>query len=208
MREVFEYSVNISDLKTNLNEIEISIIKDFPQETELLRDLLKPISAKGEFIVIDAGDSSFNFSTTIKPVFKEAEKIVLFVSTLGEDSKRIIDSCKSDPFAYYVVDFLASQYADAMAEFMHQRVKEYAAQRSIGYSNRYSPGYCGWNVREQVKLFGYFPDSPCGVSLNDSFLMNPIKSVSGAIAIGNRVKYREYGCDKCKKQNCLYKSKL
>ena len=208
MNEFYQYNVKISELKRDLNEIEISIINDFPDQIELLSNLLKPISAKGEFTIIVIGDASFYFGSKIKPIFSKAEKIVLFVSTLGEESKQIIDSYKTDPFAYYVIDFLASQYADAMADFMHQRVKEYATGISMGFSNRYSPGYCGWNVREQEKLFGYFRKNPCGISLNDSFLMSPIKSVSGAVAIGNGVKYLEYGCDKCKEISCLYKSKL
>ncbi|MCK7538940.1 MAG: hypothetical protein MZV63_52410 [Marinilabiliales bacterium] len=46
-------------------------------------------------------------------------------------------------------------------------------------TNRFSPGYCGWDVAEQHKLFSFFKDNFCGITLTESALMNPVKSVSG-----------------------------
>ncbi|EKD31769.1 MAG: hypothetical protein ACD_77C00254G0001 [uncultured bacterium] len=105
-----------------------------------------------------------------------------------------------------MLDFLASQYADAVADYMSERINEYAIRASMGVSNRYSPGYCGWNVREQKMLFDFFPAKHCGITLTESCLMDPVKSVSGALAIGKDVIFKEYGCNSCNVKNCIHKS--
>ena len=73
-------------------------------------------------------------------------------------------------------------------------------------TNRYSPGYCGWDVAQQKELFSLFTSVFDFVRLGDSCLMNPIKSVSGIIGIGKDVKYNNYTCRICDSHNCLYKN--
>jgi hypothetical protein len=74
-------------------------------------------------------------------------------------------------------------------------------------TNRYSPGYCDWDIREQKKLFELLPENFCGISLLDSMLMKPIKSISGFIGIGSNVTFNRYTCNYCKDRNCLYRNK-
>jgi cobalamin-dependent methionine synthase I len=71
-------------------------------------------------------------------------------------------------------------------------------------SDRYSPGYCDWSVGEQQLLFTLMPKDFCGVSLSDSSLMKPIKSVSGIIGIGKELRQKGYQCDWCSDKNCIY----
>lgn len=208
MKEIFEYRVKLSSIKPDNDSLVKVFGHDLLVESESIINQFVSVEAKGALVIIEPQESVFEFGEKISKVFSKANKIALFVTTLGEESKQIIYSNKSDPFAYYLVDFLASQYAEAMAEFMHERAKEKAIKMSYRFSNRYSPGYCGWNVREQQKLFSYFPENQCGIRLTESSLMDPVKSVSGAIAFGSEVKYREYGCKICNETNCLYKSKL
>ena len=208
MREVFEYNIELSSLTLDKREILKHSGEEFMEVTLALVPLLASLTAKGAFTVIKPEESGFLTGDKVKYAFGKAERIALFVSTLGNDSKRIIDGKRQDPFEYFMLDFLASQYAECVAEYMHERIREYAQAAGMGYSNRYSPGYCGWNVREQSKLFGFFPENQCGITLTESCLMNPVKSVSGAIALGRDVAFREYGCRSCGENDCLYKSKL
>ena len=82
-----------------------------------------------------------------------------------------------------------------------------AVMKEAGFSitNRYSPGSCGWPVSDQQLLFSLFPDKYCGISLSDSSLMDPLKSVSGIIGIGRNVKKTAYTCDICDIENCMYR---
>lgn len=86
-----------------------------------------------------------------------------------------------------------------------QKLLEASLQESkLNISDRYSPGYCEWSVAEQAYLFDLLPDNFCGISLSDSFLMDPIKSVSGIIGIGAGLKQKGYQCHWCTDKNCLY----
>jgi cobalamin-dependent methionine synthase I len=60
-------------------------------------------------------------------------------------------------------------------------------------------------VSEQQKLFSFFPENFAGISLSDSSLMNPIKSVSGIAGIGTAVKYLGYACDDCTQADCVFR---
>jgi cobalamin-dependent methionine synthase I len=73
------------------------------------------------------------------------------------------------------------------------------------HTSRYSPGYCGWHLSEQRKLFRLLGDSPCGIELSDVCLMKPIKSISGIIGVGRNVKEKQYGCRYCEMETCYRK---
>ena len=103
----------------------------------------------------------------------------------------------------YVVDIIGSIIVEKAMDTVQLELKSMKNQ----ITNRYSPGYCEWNVEEQKKLFSLLPDNFCNISLNDSALMLPIKSVSGFIGIGKDVRYHEYSCEKCNRTNCIYANK-
>lgn len=207
MREIYEFRVSLASIILNREKIKKKLGADFMEEADRVRVKLSSIEAAGAFVTIDPAESVFQYGAIVGSAFLKAEKIALFVTTLGMESKRIINSYLEDPLTYYIADFLASEFAEGMSAYMYQRIKEYADRLGFVCSNRYSPGYCGWNVGEQGHLFRYFPENPCGIGLTDSFLMDPVKSVSGAVALGHEVKYEEYGCSECDEKNCLYKSK-
>lgn len=206
MREIFEYKIVLSSLVLNKDVILSHCGMELLDETLGLLPDISSFEGRGAFTVTDPDEVGFDYGPRVKNAFRKADKIVLFISTLGGEVKKSIEKKREDAFAYYMLDFLASQYADAVADYMSDRIKDYAIRASMSVSNRYSPGYCGWNVQEQKKLFGFFPAKQCGIALTESCLMDPVKSVSGAIAIGKDVVFREYGCKNCKIKNCLHKS--
>ena len=71
---------------------------------------------------------------------------------------------------------------------------------------RYSPGYCGWHVSGQGKLFDYLRPERIGLSLRTSFLMEPLKSVSGVLVAGPK-EIHEFSasydfCSRCDTRGC------
>jgi hypothetical protein len=49
---------------------------------------------------------------------------------------------------------------------------------------RYSPGYCGWHLSGQRALFAALQPEEIGITLRESMLMVPLKSMSGVIVAG------------------------
>jgi len=71
---------------------------------------------------------------------------------------------------------------------------------------RYSPGYCGWHVTGQRRLFAALRPEQIGITLGDSCLMEPLKSVSGVLIAGPR-KIHQFKdafpfCEQCTTRGC------
>jgi hypothetical protein len=105
----------------------------------------------------------------------------------------------------YLVDIAASTVVEEAADLLHTHITFVMHELGLNATNRYSPGYCNWSVAEQNKLFSFFPDEFCGVTLSDSNLMTPIKSISGIIGLGKDVEYKEYLCDHCGIKDCTHR---
>jgi hypothetical protein len=136
-----------------------------------------------------------------------SDSFALFVTTAGNSFDTWIKSKASegDVLAEYLCSSIGSVIADKVADVIEEEIIGYANKTGRGTTNRYSPGYCSWNVREQRSIFDLIPAGSIGVTLTASFLMKPIKSVSGMIGIGTGKSPGPYMCDMCNMTNCLVK---
>ena len=107
----------------------------------------------------------------------------------------------------FIADALGSVVAERCADVMEESLQESIDKLGWHHTNRFSPGYCGWHVSQQQLLFPLFGGNTCGVLLTDSSLMVPIKSISGIIGIGKKVRKLDYTCGLCDFTQC-YKRKL
>lgn len=150
----------------------------------------------------------FGIGRTVAKELRNSTSIALFICTAGEAiSHRSQELSKGDhPVLGYVFDILGSMIVEAATDLLHQEIKLIALKKGMSITNRYSPGYCKWSVADQHKLFSFFPPKCCGISLTDSSLMYPVKSVSGIIGLGEEVKFREYTCDLCNQTDCFHRS--
>lgn len=156
---------------------------------------------------ISCGGITLCINRTIATLLKNSEEFVLFTATAGMEYQEIHNrlSDSDDALTLYVWDALGSCIAEATGDVMERFVEK--AIPEMPHTNRFSPGYCGWHVSEQKLLFALMPDNACGIELNDSALMYPIKSISGIMGLGTHVDTRKYGCQFCELDNC-YKKRL
>jgi hypothetical protein len=156
-----------------------------------------------------AGGVRFTTGNVIAPFFAGSVKIAVFVATTGIEFGQWLHGVKlkGDILEEFVADAIGSAFAEAVVARMALDMER--EQEALGNhtGNSYSPGYCGWSVEDQRRLFSLLPSSPCGVVLSDSCLMVPVKSVSGLIPVGPFTQKHPYGCDICGKKGC-FKKKL
>ena len=169
--------------------------------------LISTIDTKNGLIEVD--DKEFNIKRIIASQLKGADHIAAFICTIGNTleklSRELMD--KGEALEGYILDLIGSEAAEGIAEYLHKIVEQQSLCNRLQVTNRFSPGYCGWDVKEQKSLFDLFEQPCCGITLNSSSLMNPIKSVSGIIGIGPSVKYEPYSCSKCNDEHCIYRNK-
>lgn len=181
---------------------------------ELLAEASELVFPQFEYVYVDGTvgnetvrmeNTDFETGKVIASKLKTAERFIAFVASVGTGWGKWQDIVgkHNDVFRSYVADCIGSQLVESTADYMEKVIQEELDLSGLRRTNRYSPGYCGWHVSQQPLLFGLFPDRhPCGVSLTESCLMVPIKSVSGIIGIGHNVKRLPYGCGICGMKTC------
>lgn len=165
------------------------------------------VSQQRDALIVD--ETTFQTERIIAGQLKKIEGAALFAATIGKDFDKWSRSFfnDGDPMTGYTADLIGSEIAESLADWLERRVVEIAESRGLGCSNRYSPGYCGWDVSEQHWLFQFFPQDFCDVHLTASALMLPIKSVSGLIGLGKDLKKKDYQCNLCNLEHCYKRNK-
>jgi hypothetical protein len=163
-------------------------------------------TAKHSHILVD--EIEFGIGKTVAKELRNATSAAFFICTAGEGiSRRSQDLLTGeDPVLGYVFHELGSMIVEAAADQLQTEIERNALSDGLLITNRYSPGYCHWNVADQHKLFSFFPPNCCGITLTDSALMYPIKSVSGIIGLGADVSFRDYTCSLCSQIDCFHRS--
>jgi len=188
LEEALKYASKLSDIRATYRIVEEAFVD------------------KTKSLLLAAGNE-FKIGKTVCNELKGSEQLAFFVCSAGKSisEKSALLLRGEDPVLGYVYDVLGTFIVEAIGDLMQSHLKQEIEKTGKKITNRYSPGYCHWNVSDQHKLFSLFQDSPCGVSLTASALMFPVKSISGVIGIGQNVRYRKYQCTLCLSENCVYK---
>ncbi len=138
-----------------------------------------------KFDAIYRGEGGNDSDTPLEVILEDAVALALFAATVGEEvSSRIPYLFDTGELAEgYILDQVASFAADEMAQFATRRFGLSEKLASDEAVLPYSPGYCGWHVSGQRALFAALEPEEVGVTINDSCLMSPIKSVSGVLVL-------------------------
>lgn len=139
---------------------------------------------------------------------QKAEYIVLAIITLGERvDKRISDyfSC-GDYTKGLILDTIAGVVLENLTINFWNGLKENAQKYGKGITEIFYPG-SKWDIKNQAVIFKVVNASRIGVSINESFMMTPEKTVSFVCGIGEDLKSCVMGtsCDDCEMENCVYR---
>lgn len=158
------------------------------------------------FVARDRGD--FQLGRIIEGQLAGAEAYAFFLCTAGVEYENYQQRLtqEGDMVRVFIADALGSVIAERCANLMEQSLQESIDKLQWHHTNRFSPGYCGWHVSEQQRLFPLFGGHTCGITLTESSLMVPIKSVSGIVGLGRNVRRLDYTCRLCNFEKC-YKRK-
>lgn len=156
---------------------------------------------------INIGDLTLSPQVKICGYMKNAEKLAVFICTAGGGFSRAAEKYNKEGeyLKGYITDTFGSLVAEKASDYIQKKLEAELRKQGLLITNRYSPGYCNWQLNDQKQLFRLLPENHCGISLSESCLMQPIKSVSGIIGIGEKVRKSPYACDICNNTTCLYR---
>jgi hypothetical protein len=221
------FNFDFDELKLTVSHIESVIGFNEGDDREFVTGLIAEIleesgriaEVKSEYRIFDSikfdnenkslliNDTDFGIKKIVFGQIKKSESVALFLCTAGSEIgvRSRLAMKERDMLRGYIFDVIGSEVVEAAADLMQSALEKSALAAGVRITNRYSPGYCGWNVAEQQKLFELMPNNFCGIRLTQSSLMDPEKSVSGIIGIGQNVKSNPYTCQICDMKDCIYR---
>ncbi len=217
------YTVKLSDLDINRNEIYLnlgyggqtpdqSFIEMIDNMMEHINSLCFPsagyLISSGEITdknYIEINNIRIKVGAVITKYLHDATNFAVFVVTAGDEFDNYLEQLKAegDIVSEFLAYSIGSEIAEASVRFVTNRITEEADKSGFKITHSYSPGHCSWHVREQQHLFSLLPEKPCGVELNESSLMHPVKSISGIIGMGKDVAITPHGCEICGLVTCF-----
>ncbi len=161
------------------------------RETAVPVFIIEEIS-KADFQNIFRGEGNNSGESPVQPISLAADRLSLFAATVGQNICLMIAQLfRTNDFALgAMLDAAASEGAEMVAQSLERHYRGYLRESHAidGRSGtlRFSPGYCGWDITGQKKLFGRLRPAEAGITLNESCLMTPLKSISGVIISGRK----------------------
>ncbi|MBI5021560.1 MAG: hypothetical protein HZB59_09000 [Ignavibacteriales bacterium] len=179
--------INVNGRTVKLAEEAISIFSKLAFPIGVIQEL-----SKEEFKNVYSGEGNNETDSPVKNIFEASDDLALFAVTIEDEV------CAEISRLFYTNDFALGSMLDAVAseaaEMTAESIENYYRSHlnNIGRFKaesgvlRFSPGYCGWHVSGQRKLFKSLHPEDIGISLRESFLMEPLKSISGVIISGKK----------------------
>ena len=134
---------------------------------------------------------------------KGCERIILFAATIGVELDRLIARYSQlSPATAHMLQALGAERIESLCDAFEQEITQ-----TMGPARpRYSPGYGDVPLALQKNIFQTLDcGRQIGLSLNESLLMTPSKSVTAIIGLGNAGCQNLSGCAACNNTGCLYR---
>ena len=147
---------------------------------------------KEQFAFVFNGEGRNENESPVGPISQASTALALTAVTIGETiCKEISNLFQTNDFALgSMLDATASEGTEMTAQLVESLYRKHLEETGRLSSRdgilRFSPGYCGWHISGQKKLFDALRPSEIGISLNESYLMQPLKSISGIIIAGEK----------------------
>lgn len=176
---------------------------------ECERELIKTARPKYLYKIIDLPCDGITSGNDLQRHLSGCEKAAVMCATLGAEADRLIRIAQvADMARAVVLDALASVAIEQVCSQLDELIKAEYPEWFQTY--RFSPGYGDYPI-EMQRVFLTMLDAPrkIGLTLNESFLMIPSKSVTAIAGLSkNPIEQRRRGCAVCSlRESCKYRRK-
>jgi hypothetical protein len=184
--------------------------KELKALVEAIRPYAKPKALYKVSYIEDRRDDNIRIdgvtftSRVLRTNLDKVERIFPFVTTCGREIDEL-NLCGDDFLKGFWLDQIKESILDLASGYLNDYLRH---KYTLSKTSSMSPGsgdVTVWPIEQQRALFSLFGDVKelIGVELTDSFLMIPIKSVSGII-FPTEIDFRS--CQVCHRENCPSRS--
>lgn len=164
-----------------------NLIHDCCQE---MRHYLSPKCVYEEFELTLKGSNTICFGGTecqsecLSRNLKNCSSVILFAATIGAGVDRLIRRMQAqDSVKAAVMQSVGAMYTESFCNAFNGTIKEQVQARGQKTHPRYSPGYGDVPLTMQKTFFSLLQCNKIGLTLMDTLIMSPEKSVTAFIGI-------------------------
>ncbi len=189
-REVWRYS----GFRGTQDQVAGELKKVFGQVQEELKDAFSykvcfrrmPVVWEEEIARLPFGSDSRD----LRRCLEGSSEIVIFAATVGLAVDRYIAKYqKFQPTKALLMQAYGAERVERLCELFCGEIRREAAEEGLKCTPRYSPGFGDLPLTVQRDVFRLLEcDRKIGISLNESLLMTPSKSVTAVFGLGKDVK--------------------
>ena len=171
--------------------------------TDLMNDTVSRFSSEARPRVCYTVTDKVPFTTDSKglaKVLQGSSKVITFAATVGIEFDRLIRRYQRiEPTRALILQALGAERVEALCDLFCSGFE--------GRTSRYSPGYGDLPLESQKDVFALLsPESRIGISLNESLLMTPSKSVTALFGIRDGEESAGgHDCSMCGLLSCEYR---
>lgn len=146
-------------------------------------------------------------STTIKKAVNGCGKVTLFAATIGAPFDRLIARYgRLEPSKALIFQAIGAERIESLCDAFCDKMNTDLNAFGKSLRPRVSPGYGDIPLEMQRQIFRVLDcERKIGLTLNESLLMSPSKSVTAIVGIGSNLLSPSNPCDGCDKADCIYK---
>lgn len=134
---------------------------------------------------ITFGDVTLN-SIDLSRNLERCSKVFIFAATIGPKVDACIRKSTSiDTVKAAVFQSCGAMFVEKVVDYVNEEIKKEAAAYGLKTKPRYSPGYGDVPLSIQKDFFRLLPCTRIGLTLMDTLIMSPEKSVTAFVGAGN-----------------------
>ena len=176
-REVLRYA----GIRSSSGET-AELLSRLDEAIALLGDVLNPRVC---FCELDISECDFGASLDIKKNLRNSHSVIFFAATLGIELDRLIFKYSVlSPATALLLEALGNERIEALCDCFNEDMRETKLTNGEALRPRFSAGYGDLPLEYQRRIFDLLdPPTHIGLTLNDSYLMSPSKSVTALIGV-------------------------
>ena len=170
----------------------------------------RTLPASSEGPAVDLGFADVH-SEKLSQLLSGCSRAVVFAATLGIGPDRLIARYgRVSPAKALLLQAIGTERIEALCDAFCRDLEHSSASEGLHTTSRFSPGYGDLPLSFQQDLFRIL-DCPrtIGLSLNESLLMSPSKSVTAILGLGPGCRQLPgHNCARCEKTDCIHRRTL
>lgn len=212
-----EFNIKRSDI---LRYMQYHTGNDISDIEELINACISEFTAAAEYKAcyskfnIDICDDCIDFgfmkvkSSALATNLKDCHEVYAFAATTGVKAERLLNKYnRISPGKAFIFDAIGSAATEAFCDYLNAYLREQTEENGQFLRPRFSPGYGDFPIEHQPDLLmALDTNRKLNLTLTDSFLMVPTKSVTALIGIADTPNAcRTKACEACTRTDCLYR---